>query len=64
MLPGGDLVRLKRFHMKPITVEDAAFQMQLLGHSFFMFLNSDSGDHNVLYLREDGNYGLIQPVSN
>ncbi|MFQ6030319.1 MAG: ribosome hibernation-promoting factor, HPF/YfiA family [Dehalococcoidia bacterium] len=61
-LPGGELVRLKRFQMKPMTVEEAAAQMQLLGHSFYMFLNQESNQHNLLYLREDGNYGLIQPV--
>ena len=60
-LPDGNLVRVKRFNMKPMTVEEAAFQMQLLGHSFFMFLNSESDGHNVLYMREDGDFGLIQP---
>ena len=60
-LAGGDLVRIKRFDMKPMTVEDAAFQMQLLGHQFFMFLNSESDRHNVLYQRSDSNFGLIQP---
>jgi putative sigma-54 modulation protein len=63
ILPNGNLVRLKRFHMKPMTVEDAAFQMQLLGHSFYMFRNNESDEYNVIYLREDGNYGLIQPVT-
>ena len=58
---GGDLVKIKRFNMKPMTVEDAAFQMQLLGHSFFMFLDTESDRYNVLYLRDDGNFGLIQP---
>ena len=60
-LAGGDLVKVKRFNMKPMTVEDAAFQMQLLGHQFFMFLDSESDRYNVLYLRDDGNFGLIQP---
>ncbi len=62
ILPNGNLVRLKRFHMKPMTVEEATFQMQLLGHNFYMFCNSDSDEYNVIYLREDGNYGLIQPI--
>ena len=61
-LPGGDLVKVKRFNMKPMTVEEAAFQMQLLGHKFFMFLNSEFDRHNVLYQGEDGNFGLIQPA--
>ena len=60
-LAGGDLVKIKRFNMKPMTVEEAAFQMQLLGHRFFMFLDSESDRYNVLYLRDDGNFGLIQP---
>lgn len=58
---GGALVRVKKFDMKPMTVEDAATQMQLLGHDFFMFLNSEPDQYNILYLRDDGNYGLIQP---
>ena len=60
-LPDGNLVRIKRFDMKPMTVAGAAFQMQMLGHSFFMFLNSESDGYNLLYERDDGNYGLIQP---
>jgi putative sigma-54 modulation protein len=62
IMPSGNLVRLKWFHMKPMTVEEAAFQMRLLGHSFYMFRNSESDEYNVIYLREDGNYGLIQPM--
>jgi putative sigma-54 modulation protein len=62
VLPDGDLVRIKQFQMDPMTVEEAAFQMQLLGHRFYMFFNSDSGQYNVIYLRDQGGYGLIQPV--
>jgi putative sigma-54 modulation protein len=62
VLPDGDLVRIKRFQMNPMTVEEAAFQMQLLGHGFYMFFNSDSGQYNVIYLRDEGDYGLIQPI--
>lgn len=61
-LSDGTLVRIKQFDMEPLTVEEAAFQMQLLGHSFFMFLNSESRQYNVIYQRDDGNYGLIQPT--
>ena len=61
LLPQGDLVRVKRFDMPSMTVEEAAIQMQLLGHHFFMFLNDETGAHNVLYQRLDGNLGLIQP---
>ena len=62
VLSDGDLVRIKRFDMEPMTVQEAAFQMQLLGHRFYMFLNSESSHHNVLYERDDGNFGLIQPA--
>ena len=57
----GKVVRVKRFPIKPMTVEDAAFQMELLGHSFFLFLNSETDEHNVLYKRRDGDYGLMEP---
>jgi len=61
VLSDGNLVRIKRFDMVPMTVEAAAFQMELLGHQFYMFLNSKTARHNVLYQRDDGNFGLIQP---
>jgi len=61
--PGGALIRIKRFDMKPMTVEEAAFQMQLLGHKFFMFLNSETEQYNLLYQRDEGDYGLIQPAA-
>lgn len=56
------IVRTKRFAMKPMTPEEAAQQMELLHHDFFMFLNSETEDVNVVYKREDGNYGLIEPA--
>lgn len=58
---GPHIVRVKRFTMKPMTEEEAMLQMALLGHSFFVFSNADTGDINVLYVRHDGNYGLIEP---
>ena len=57
----GRVVRTKSFSMKPMAVDEAATQMELLGHTFFFFLNSDSGAANVLYRRWDGDYGLIEP---
>ena len=60
-LGDGNLVRIKRFNMKPMSVDDAAFQMRLLGHHFFMFLNDESDQYNLLYQRDDNNLGLIQP---
>jgi putative sigma-54 modulation protein len=62
-LADGSLVRVKRFNMNPMTVDEAAFQMEMLGHTFFMFFNSDSGQYNVLYQRDDEKYGLIQPLN-
>lgn len=56
------LVRTKRFPVQSMSPEEAANQMELLGHQFFLFINTDSGELNVVYLRKDGNYGLIQPV--
>ncbi len=54
------IVRVKRFSMKPMSVEEAALQMELLGHSFFVFTNDQTEEMNVLYRRKDGNYGLIE----
>ncbi len=58
---GGRIVRTKRFAMKPMTAEEAALQMEMLGHEFFFFLDADSGQHSVVYHRRDGNVGLIEP---
>ncbi|WP_372996461.1 ribosome hibernation-promoting factor, HPF/YfiA family [Lutispora sp.] len=55
------IVKTKRFAMKPMPVEEAVLQMELLGHNFFMFYNADSDEVNVVYKRKDGDYGLIEP---
>ena len=55
------VVRTKRFAVKPMSIEEATLQMELLGHSFFVFTNANSDEVNVLYKRKDGNYGLIEP---
>lgn len=55
------IVKTKRFAMKPMDPEEACFQMELLGHSFYMFLNSDTEEVNVVYKRRNGAYGLIEP---
>lgn len=57
----GRLVRTKAFRVAPMGPEEAVEQMELLGHSFFVFYNADAGQINVVYQRRDGNYGLIQP---
>ncbi|TDO95132.1 putative sigma-54 modulation protein [Halanaerobium saccharolyticum] len=56
------VVRTKSFPMKPMKVEEACMQMDLIGHSFFVFLNADTEKTNVVYKRNDGNYGLIEPT--
>lgn len=56
------IVRTKRFPVKPMDVEEAVLQMELLGHDFFVFANADSEQVNVVYKRKDGQYGLIEPV--
>ena len=58
---GPQIVRVKRFALKPMNEEEAMLQLALLGHSFYVFENADTGDVNVLYTRKDGNYGLIEP---
>ena len=55
------LVRTKRFTMKPMSVDDAIAQMDMLGHSFFLFLNEETGSAAVVYRRQDGDYGLLEP---
>lgn len=55
------IVKTKQFAVKPMTPEEAAMQMELLGHDFFVFTNSETEDINVVYKRDDGDYGLIEP---
>ncbi len=55
------VLRTKRFALKPMDVEEAIMQMNLLGHNFFVFFEADSEEVNVVYRRNDGNYGLIEP---
>jgi putative sigma-54 modulation protein len=55
------IVRTKRFLVLPMDEEEAAEQMELLGHDFFLFLNANTGELNIIYRRRDGNYGLIEP---
>lgn len=55
------VVRVKRFAIKPMDVEEAITQMELLGHDFFMFTNAGTDQVNVVYKRRNGDYGLIEP---
>ena len=56
-----ELVRRKSFPAKPLSVAEAQTQMELLGHSFFAFVNEETSEINVLYRRYDGNLGLLEP---
>jgi putative sigma-54 modulation protein len=58
------IVKSKQFNMKPMPPEEAMLQLELIGHDFFVFVNSESDDVNVIYKRNDGNYGLIEPARN
>ena len=58
-----EIIKIKRFDMKPMAPEEAVMQMELLDKDFFVFSNVTSGAVNVIYKRKDGNIGLIEPVS-
>jgi putative sigma-54 modulation protein len=55
------VVKTKHFLVKPMPVDEAISQMELLGHDFFLFMDADTERLNLLYRRDDGNYGLIEP---
>lgn len=57
-----EIVRLKQFVMKPMTLDEAVLQMELLGHDFFFFHHSATDKNSVLYRRNDGRLGLIEPA--
>ena len=70
-VPGGSLpmadeidsqiVKTKQFAVRAMTAEEAVLELELVGHDFFVFRNSDSGEVNVLYRRKNGGYGVIEP---
>ena len=55
------IIRTKKFDMKPMYPEDACVQMELLGHDFYVFINAETEDVNVVYKRKGNTYGLIEP---
>jgi putative sigma-54 modulation protein len=55
------IVKSKQFSVKPMSAEEAALQLELVGHDFFVFRSDESGDVNVIYRRRNGGYGLIEP---
>jgi len=60
---GPKIVKTKQFPVKPMGAQEAALQLELVGHDFFVFRSDESGEVNVIYRRRDGDYGLIEPQS-
>ena len=56
-----NIVKSKRFPVKPMSAEEAVLQLELVGHDFFVFQNAETMEVNVVYRRRDGSYGLIEP---
>lgn len=59
--PESQVVRRKTFPIKPMSLDEAILQLEMVGHDFFAFTNADSERINVVYRRKDGNYGLLEP---
>lgn len=57
------VVRKKQVIIKPISVDEAILEMNMVNHNFFMFINADTDEVNVVYKRADGNYGLLEPAA-
>lgn len=57
-----DVVKHKAFVLRPMDVEEAILQMNMLGHNFFVFLNAETGSTNVVYKRDEGNYSVLEPT--
>ena len=57
----GEVVKVKKFGVKPMSVEEAVLQMELIGHNFFVYQDSDENKICVVYKRKDGDYGLLEP---
>jgi putative sigma-54 modulation protein len=57
-----EIVRTKQFVLRPMNAEEAVLQLELVGHDFFVFRNAESEEINVVYRRENGGYGLIEPA--
>lgn len=59
--PSYDLVKTKHFHLRPMTIEEAILQMEMLGHNFFIYEDAESEEVHVVYRRADGGFGRIIP---
>lgn len=65
LAPAGDngrIVKTKQFALKPMSVDEATLQLELVGHDFFVFTNAETNRTNVVYRRDDGHFGLIEPA--
>jgi len=60
----GRIIRRKQFPVQPMNEEEAIEQMELLGHDFFIYFDPEARSVNVVYRRKDGNYGVLQPITN
>ena len=58
----GRIVKTKQFALKPMSVHEATLQLELVGHDFFVFTNAETNRTNVVYRRDDGHFGLIEPA--
>lgn len=56
-----NLIRRKAFRVQPMNIEEAILQMNMLGHSFFVFQNAENGAINIVYRRDDGDYAMLEP---
>lgn len=56
-----EIIKHKKFTMRPMDIDEAILQMNMLGHNFFMFTNAESGEINVVYKRTEGNYAVLEP---
>ena len=56
-----EVIKRKKFKMRPMDVDEAILQMNMLDHEFYMFTNADTGEINVVYKRDDGNYAVLEP---
>ncbi|HOO56390.1 MAG TPA: ribosome-associated translation inhibitor RaiA [bacterium] len=56
-----EIVKTKKFPVKPMTAKEACLQMEMLNHNFYVFLNADTDQVNVVYVRQDTDYGIIEP---
>ena len=58
-----EVVRKKQVIIKPISVDEAILEMNMINHNFFMFINAETDEVNVVYKRADGNYGVLEPAA-